>query len=430
MAKKTFNDLIKDTLANTSDEQSEYTKNKQEEEKPKESSSNDIEDDIECLLCSIMEAIGKPRSMFSDFRPEKIPGILGGDMEVIISLGGPEEAYKEDKILDMFKDILPGIKVDKEYTIEDIKEIRKKKASHGASMKKLLALMDDNNIRKAFNGMQIFKKGGQKDDKQPQAIPAKQVREEVSGELITIPDNTDPEQKIIKTTKGEVVNIKGKYYFMKNIPEEYGGLKKHAEGGQLSSMSTVKASIGNKEYTLYEAKTEEEKRQGLKGVTDLADDEGMIFYNESPEDVVYVMEDCEIPLTLCFFDEDEECISVKQGHPLNNETIEEKGVSFVVELNENADVQPGDILDLPGDDDEYVMHVLAPDGTIQMSLKSGERIHSRISTRVILKKYKQAIKNKDDEEMFERKCKSLGKYVFKEWDAQDGRKAEYVQLNK
>jgi len=151
---------------------------------------------------------------------------------------------------------------------------------------------------------------------------------------------------------------------MKNIPEEYGGLKKHAEGGQLSSMSTVKASIGNKEYTLYEAKAEEEKRQGLKGVTDLNDDEGMIFYNEVPEDVVYVMEGCEIPLTLCFFDDEGDCISVKQGHPLNNETIEEKGVSFVVELNENADVQPGDTLDLPGDDDEYVMHVLAPDGTI------------------------------------------------------------------
>jgi hypothetical protein len=112
-----------------------------------------------------MQALEKPRNMFSDFRPEKIPGILGGDMEVIVTLGGPEEAYKEDKILDIFKDILPGIKTDKEYTVEDIKEIRKKKASHGASMKKLLALMDDNNIRKAFNGMQIFKKGGQQEEK-------------------------------------------------------------------------------------------------------------------------------------------------------------------------------------------------------------------------------------------------------------------------
>jgi hypothetical protein len=52
-----------------------------------------------------------------------------------------------------------------------------------------------------------------------------------------------------------------------------------------------------------------------------------------------------------------------------------------------------------------------------MSLKSGERIHSRISTRVILRKYKKAINNQDDEESFDRACRSLGKYVFKEWDA-------------
>lgn len=88
----------------------------------------------------------------------------------------------------------------------------------------------------------------------------------------------------------------------------------------------------------------------------------MIFYYDKPRSVDYWMKDTEIPLKICFFNEDFECISVKEGAPLSENLIHEDDVQFVVELSQDADVKPGDELELPGDDDEYVMEVLGSDG--------------------------------------------------------------------
>jgi uncharacterized membrane protein (UPF0127 family) len=256
------------------------------------------------------------------------------------------------------------ISLDKKYSKEDIAELRKDKAKHGASMKKLLSLMSDGNILKAFNGMQLYKQG---------------------GEL-------------------------------------------YAEGGQVKEVSTVKAKIGEKEFNLFEAKTDEEKEKGLMNVSDLKDDEGMIFYYDEPQEVSFWMKDTNVPLDICFFNEDEECISVKQGNPLSEEDITEKDVMFVVEVHAGSDIKPGDTLDLPGDDDEYVMHVLGPKGEIQMSLYGGERIFSRKNSTILIKKAKRAYNAKDDYS-YDAKCRSLGKYVFKVLDQQDNRDPEYVQLD-
>ena len=40
----------------------------------------------------------------------------------------------------------------------------------------------------------------------------------------------------------------------------------------------VLIEIGNKKYKVQEARTEEEKEKGLQGVTELPEDEGMLFY--------------------------------------------------------------------------------------------------------------------------------------------------------
>ena len=64
-----------------------------------------------------------------------------------------------------------------------------------------------------------------------------------------------------------------------------------------------------------------------------------------------------------------------------------------------------------------------------MELEGGERIFSRISTKVMIRKAKKALSFKDDKEKYEKLCKSLGKYVFKELKAQDLRDPEYVKLN-
>jgi len=58
-----------------------------------------------------------------------------------------------------------------------------------------------------------------------------------------------------------------------------------------------------------------------------------------------------------------------------------------------------------------------------MELDGGERIFSRKSTRVIIKKAKKAYVSQLDKDY-----KALGKYVFKELNKQDDRDPEYVTL--
>jgi uncharacterized membrane protein (UPF0127 family) len=44
----------------------------------------------------------------------------------------------------------------------------------------------------------------------------------------------------------------------------------------------INITLGNKKYKVREAKTDEEKRKGLQNVSELAEDEGMIFYFDPP----------------------------------------------------------------------------------------------------------------------------------------------------
>lgn len=313
-------------------------------------------DPVQCLLCAILNSLGLSKEEFSN-TPDPTP-LLGGNIEIVIEMGGPKKAYSDDSLEEMFSKIFPMIDIQEEYTEEDIKKIREDKKDHGEAIKKLLGLMDNKKIAKAFNGMQLLKKSNKSD---------------------------------------------------------------------LSELSTVQVEIGDEEYTLFEAKTEKQKASGLMGVKELKDNEGMIFYYDKPQDVSFWMKDTIIPLTICFFNEDFECISVKQGHPLSEKAITEKNVMFVVELNANADVTPGDEIDFPGDDDDYVMQVLGPNGEVQYQLKGGERIVSRRETLILIKKAKRAYSAKNDPS-YEAKCKSLGKYIFKVLDGQDNRDPEYVSL--
>jgi hypothetical protein len=108
-----------------------------------------------------MNALGHRHHAFSELRPDKLTDIFGGDAEIVIQLGGPEKAYDEDLFEEMLKDILPIVSTSKKYSKDDIKDIRSKKAEQGTSMKRLLSLMDDDKILKAFHGMQLFKTGGE-----------------------------------------------------------------------------------------------------------------------------------------------------------------------------------------------------------------------------------------------------------------------------
>lgn len=186
----------------------------------------------------------------------------------------------------------------------------------------------------------------------------------------------------------------------------------------------INIEIGDKQYKVKIARTEEEKMKGLQDIESLPENEGMLFIYDAPQDVAYWMKDTKVPLDIIFINDDEEVISVKQGKPLSEDLLEEDEVLYVLEVNQNSGIKPGDELDIEEEDEEdnNTMKVLASDGTIQMELEGGERIFSRKNTKVLIKFAKKAYKTKEDKDY-----KALGKRLFKYLHIQDTNKPEYVE---
>lgn len=189
----------------------------------------------------------------------------------------------------------------------------------------------------------------------------------------------------------------------------------------------MKIEIGDKEYNVEVARTEEEKVKGLQEKESLGEDEGMLFVYDEPQEIAFWMKDTAIPLDIVFIDEDGEVISVQQGQPYDETLLEEDGVMYVLEVNQNSGIQPGDELDIEEDDDDKqpVMKVLAPDGSTQMELEGGERIFSRKNTKTLIKMAKRAYSSELDKDY-----KALGKKAFKYLHIQDTNTPEYVDTPK
>ena len=183
-------------------------------------------------------------------------------------------------------------------------------------------------------------------------------------------------------------------------------------------MTTI--HIGDKEYNVKEAHTEEEKRKGLQGVTELPKNEGMLFFFDEPQEVSIWMQNTLIPLDIIFIDDDNEVIKVVQGVPNNETPIVVQNTLYVLEVNVNSGIKEGDELEI--EDDGPIMKVLAQDGTSQMLLFGGERIFSRKNTVVLIRKAKKADKTKSENDL-----RALGRYMFKCIKGQDERPAEYVK---
>ena len=183
-------------------------------------------------------------------------------------------------------------------------------------------------------------------------------------------------------------------------------------------MTTI--HIGDKEYNVKEAHTEEEKRKGLQGVTELPKNEGMLFFFDEPQEVSIWMQNTLIPLDIIFIDDDNEVIKVVQGVPNDETPIVVQDTLYVLEVNVNSGIKEGDELEI--EDDGPIMKVLAQDGTSQMSLFGGERIFSRKNTVVLIRKAKKADKTKSENDL-----RALGRYIFKCIKGQDERPAEYVK---
>lgn len=191
------------------------------------------------------------------------------------------------------------------------------------------------------------------------------------------------------------------------------------EARKSKNIGTIK--LGGQEYDIFIAKSESSKKQGLQHFKSLPKDEGMLFViNESsPVETNFHMHNVPFPLDMIFLDDEFKVIDVKRGNP-EDDSIE--GIaSYVLEVNADSGIKIGDEADLDDDDEDFVMKVLSPDGTVQMHLEGGERIVSRKETKVLIKKALKAAESKEDKDY-----KALGKYIFKVLKGQDSREPEYV----
>ena len=193
-------------------------------------------------------------------------------------------------------------------------------------------------------------------------------------------------------------------------------------------MERVIVNIGNKTYNCQLAKTEEQHRKGLMDVDYLAPDEGMLFIFKEEGTREFWMKNTTLELTQISINDDDEVEEVYQAIPEDETLIPFKNCKYLLEVNRTTEIQKGDEFEIDDSDDlnKYVMKVLAPDGSTQMNLQGGERIFSRISTRKMIKQAKKANSVRDNEDLFEKACRKLGKICLKELYAQNHRDQEYV----
>lgn len=191
------------------------------------------------------------------------------------------------------------------------------------------------------------------------------------------------------------------------------------EARKSKNIGTIK--LGGQEYDIFIAKSEEQKKQGLQNFKSLPKDEGMLFViNESnPVETLFHMHNVAFPLDMVFMDDEFKVLDVKRGNPEDDKI--EGIASYVLEVNADSGIKVGDEADLEDDDEDFVMKVLSPDGSVQMQLEGGERIVSRKETLVLIKKALKAAESKEDKDY-----KALGKYIFKVIKGQDSREPEYV----
>jgi len=188
-------------------------------------------------------------------------------------------------------------------------------------------------------------------------------------------------------------------------------------------MKTTEVKLGNKKYTLDIAETSKDRRKGLMGVQHLDDDKGMLFdFGEEGNHEMW-MYNTPIALDQIFINAEQEVIKVVTREPNDEELVGAEDTLYVVEVNANSGVKVGDELEFLDDTREYTMKVLASDGSTQMELKGGERIFSRLNTKVLIRQAKKAYASQADGDY-----KRLGKSLFKFLHKQDTNEPEYVQL--
>lgn len=221
---------------------------------------------------------------------------------------------------------------------------------------------------------------------------------------------------------------------------------------ELSKKDFIEIEVGDNDYICRVAYDDWEKANGLMGVDDLGDNEGMIFvYDEPQEEISFWMKDTPIDLDIVFICPCFKVISVHTGIANTTDPIVENNVQFVLEVKADSGIKEGDEVEFDGleeylekrldrcdsiienkedieeekDKIKTLLKVLDPDGEVQLTLKGNERIFSRANTKVLIRQAKKADKLKTDSAY-----KRLGKSIFKYMRIQDENGEEYVEPKK
>lgn len=190
-------------------------------------------------------------------------------------------------------------------------------------------------------------------------------------------------------------------------------------------MKKIKIKIGNKEYTVELASSDDDRQTGLQNRDSLSENEGMLFeFEEEDNPIAMWMKDTKIPLDLIFIDDNLEVVFVEKGEPLSEKLIEHSDINYVLELNQNSGIKEGDELEFITDNSlkKDKMYVLDENGASQMELSGGERIMSRANTKTLIKFAKRAYSTNNDNDY-----KALGKRVFKFIQVQNSNEPEFVE---
>ena len=198
----------------------------------------------------------------------------------------------------------------------------------------------------------------------------------------------------------------------------------------------INIEINDTSYSVKLALTEREREDGLQNVEALAEDTGMLFVFDEPQEVSFWMKDTLIDLDIIFISEDEEVLHVSHAEAETEDAHTCDNVKYVLELNSGSGVEEGDEVDLSELDeeeedeledsivpDEGGMEVLDHKGESQMDLEGGERIFSRKHTTVLFIFAKRAYKSKLD-----RDYKALGRRMFQYLSYQDNKEPDFVEI--
>jgi uncharacterized membrane protein (UPF0127 family) len=114
------------------------------------------------------------------------------------------------------------------------------------------------------------------------------------------------------------------------------------EPDRAQHLQMVKMQIGNKQFTLEAAVTDQEHQTGLMFRDSMPADHGMIFYFDQSEVQNFWMKNTRIALDIIYAAPDGTIVSIKQMQPFDlRGTSSEKPAQYAIELNEGAAAAAG-----------------------------------------------------------------------------------------